>query len=654
MRAGGKISDISCALVLAASLTGGGCAGSVSDVGGNGGGQPGGSGPGARGTNPPDQQGCKIDLMPASPLSFEGLSAGPDATLKIRGVVTGVPSASYQWEWSVALADGSAVPFSMPIPGDSVIQFSLPSPGTYTIKAQLLAGIPCRGERSAIVARTGARLRSFRFHVTPPYGYDLPTRDFVVQVIGGTPSGGNHLQLLPGTRVPLQVQLETGAPVRAYVRMSDERGIVFEGQTGRPGQNLLAHVQEGTYETLIVPEGDDVAPLLLPPTPASDLSVMMGTALTVDQGITVEGMVRDADGSPLPNSKVILRAGELTSTLGDSDATGAFRVRVRPGQFSATVSPPVALGMLRAEFPIATGVTIAPSPKPAPTGAPNTGVGTASPTAATPTPELGFRLQPFRSARLTLALSGAPDSLGPTARVVIESMAPIADVATLSIGGSSHALSARIHGELTPNADGTVVASTLPRGRYKATIYPAGGAGAADAVTTVTDIDVGPGDVSVRAITLARKVTLRGMLMPGAEAAGIQVVALDMDSLLPLAFVKEAVAGGAWEMAVNPGRTYTLRALPQPGQRFARASFGRVSVAGDDVSVTARNMPDALLYTGTIVDPSLGAIVGALMQIYCLPGTPDCTDPTTPVAEAVTGELGWFQLMLPDPGVNPP
>ncbi|HET6284688.1 MAG TPA: hypothetical protein VFH73_27270 [Polyangia bacterium] len=636
------------------SLTGGGCSGYVSTSGGNAGGQPpSGSGPGGPAPGP-TYEACKIELMPASPLSFEGLSAGPDASLKVRGVVTGVPSASYQWEWSVALADGSAVPFSMPIPGDNVIQFSLPSPGTYTIKAQLLADRYCRGERSAVVARTGARLRSFRFHVTPPYGYDLPTRDFVVQVIGGTPSGGNHLQLLPGTKVPLQVRLgETGAPVRAYVRMSDERGIVFEGQTGRPGQDLLAHVQEGMYETLIVPEGDEVAPLLLPPTPASELSVMMGTALTVDQGITVEGMVRDADGSPLPDSKVILRAGELTSTLGASDATGAFRVRVRPGQFSATVSPPVALGMLRAEFPIATGVTIAPAAKPAPTGAPNT-AGTASPTAATPTPALGFRLQPFRSARLTLALSGAPDSLGPTARVVIESMAPIADVATLSIGGSSHALSARIHGELTPNADGTVVAPTLPRGRYKATIYPAGGAGAADAVTTVTDIDVGPGDVTVRAITLARKVTMRGTLMPGAEAAGIQVVALDMDSLLPLAFVKEAVAGGAWEMAVNPGRTYTLRALPQPGQRFARASFGRVSVAGDDVSVAARNMPDALLYTGTIIDPSLGGIQGALMQIYCLPGTPDCTDPNTPVAEAVTGELGLFQLMLPDPGVNPP
>lgn len=637
--------------LFAALAAGSGCAGSVgssgsSDPGAGGAGQPGNPGMGPGGA--PVNELCRIDLTAASPLSFDGLSAGPDAVLKVRGDVTGtLIAATYRFEWTVVFADGTLVPFTKPTPAENLIQFSLDQPGSYTVLARLDGGRLCQGERTVVVARTGARLRSFRFRATPPAGVRLPAQDVFIQVLGGTPSGGNRLQVARGIEVVLEVRrAEDGVFIPAYVRVTDDVGVVFEGRSGRSGQVLIAHLPTGVYQTLVVPDGD-IAPLLLPPMSATQLSQMTSQGLTLDAGIAVDGVVQNADGSPLPDSKVILRAGTLASTLAVTDAKGAFRLRARPGQFAGTVSPPVALGMMRAEVPVTTGVTI--------------------PDAASTPPTLGFRLRPFRTARLALALSGAPDSLTGETRVVVESMAPIADVATLSVGTLNHTLAARIHGELTPNAEGMVVASTLPRGRYKVTIYPAGGANAVDAVTTVSDIEVGGGgggggggtaspttEPPPQRVTLARKVNLRGSLLPGADAAGIEVVAVDVDSLLPLAFVKRVVAGGTWEMAVNPARTYTLRALPQPGQRFARASFGRVSVAAGDLSVAAQNMPDALLYSGTVVDPALQGLEGVLLQMFCVAGTPDCADPTIPVAETVSGPVGAFQLMLPDPGAATP
>ena len=63
------------------------------------------------------------------------------------------------------------------------------------------------------------------------------------------------------------------------------------------------------------------------------------------------------------------------------------------------------------------------------------------------------------------------------------------------------------------------------------------------------------------------------------------------------------------------------------------------------------------LYHGgrEILDPSLNGVGGALVQAFCTAGALDpsgtCTDTTTPVAEAVSRSDGYFQLMLPDPGV---
>jgi hypothetical protein len=157
-----------------------------------------------------------------------------------------------------------------------------------------------------------------------------------------------------------------------------------------------------------------------------------------------------------------------------------------------------------------------------------------------------------------------------------------------------------------------------------------------------------------RAVSLAAKVNIRGRLLPAPAAVGVRMLAVD-DAGLPVAAGGDARDDGAFDIAVSPLRTYALRALPRPDQPLARALFPPVSVADTDVDVQDRTMPAALPFTGRIVDPSLNGVGSALVQAFCSADTPGlgdaCADPTTPVAEAVTRSDGYFQLMLPDPGV---
>src|SRR6185369_5572309 len=84
-----------------------------------------------------------------------------------------------------------------------------------------LAAPRCSSERTVVAAAPGGRLASFRIHVTPPAGSELPAQDLERQVIGGTPSGGNALALSAGFRLPLDVRGAAGVPLAAYVRLTD-------------------------------------------------------------------------------------------------------------------------------------------------------------------------------------------------------------------------------------------------------------------------------------------------------------------------------------------------------------------------------------------------------------------------------------------------
>jgi hypothetical protein len=610
-------------LALAACSSGAGEANGPADSGSTGSGTAGSSsGGGGRGGLPM----CQVDIVPIVPASFERLEAGPTTKVRVQGDVTGTVPPSYDWSWSVSLADGTPVPVTTVGVDPSLVEFPMTTIGTYTIAVQL-TGTTCVGLRTITAVRPGAKLATFRLHVTPPSTALVPAQDLERQVTGGTPSAGNMLTLDPGLVVGFDVtRAADGTALPSYVRLTEATsGAILETRTSAAGPNTL-RVAQGTYATLVVPD-DDVAPLALPARSAGDLG---GGSLALDDGPMVTGMIVDGGGLPIKGATVVLRGGDQVSTTGTTDATGAFHVHARAGMFGLTVVSPLAAGGLEAKLAPEVGLVVA---------------------ATGPTPPLAIALQTGGLVTGSVALSGDPASLTPETRVSLSAVAPLANVGTLTIGAEApRPLAGDVRFSLHPAADGTVATGGVPPGQYELTVFPAA-ATTSDGVTKAI-LDLSKGSVGPMPMTLAKKVMLTGKLMPAAEAWGTTLVAVDVSGL-PIVSQGDAGPDGSFALAVSPRRQYQLRALPRPDQVLARASFPVVTVTDAAPAGQSYAMPPALLYAGRVVDPNLQGVATALVQAYCFATAPGCTDPTVPVAETVTRSDGTFELMLPDPDGTP-
>ncbi|HVU51372.1 MAG TPA: carboxypeptidase-like regulatory domain-containing protein [Polyangia bacterium] len=572
---------------------------------------------------------CQIDILPIVPASFDGLAASPTATVRVRGSVTGPVPMSFGWRWTVTLADGTPVPVAAVANDPSLVEFATTTVGTYTIAVELTdaPSTPCAGLRTITVAKPGAKIATFRMHVTPPTTASVPAQDLQRQVTGGTPSGGNTLALDPGIVVGFDVRRAAdGSVLPSYVRLTEATtGAVLETRTSMGGANTL-RVAQGTYGALIVPDGD-VAPVTYPPRAAAEIGA---GGLALDDGPAIAGTVADAGGAPVAGATVVLRDGDLVSTTGKTDASGAFHLRARAGTFGVTVVTPLAAGGLEARLDAAGGLVV---------------------DATAPTPPLVIKLQTGALVTGTVALSSQdPASLGTGARVAIATTAPLAGVATLAVGaGAPRALQGDVRFSLHPAADGTVSTGGVPPGRYDVTVFPAS-ASSSDAVTKAT-LDLTKGSSSLP-VALAQKVMLTGKLLPADASRGVRIVAQDQGGL-PVAAEGDAGQDGSFALAVSPFLPYLLRALPRADQALARASFPVVTVTDQAPPALDYDMPPALLFAGRVVDPSLQGVSTALVQAFCIADAPGCADATVPVAETITRSDGTFQLMLPDPDGTP-
>ena len=579
-------------------------------------------------------------IDPVLPASLVGLAPGPDAKVRVGGTITGVPGTSFDWQWTVTFADGSDVPFTHPNNSATLIEFAIPRPGSYTVRATLPGAIVCVGEKTIAANAPGARMALFRFRFVPPPG-SVPAQEKEIQVFGATPTGGNRLALAAGTVVKFDPR-DAGRTrsIPSYVRISDPAGrVIAEDHVTTVTGAVNLTLATGTYDLLAIPDAlTDVAPALITAKSPGELAAAM--PLPLDPGIAVGGTVSD-DAGPLAGATVVLRAGALPSSLGTSGADGRFSVRAAPGSYGATITRRVGDGILE--------VTLA------------AGAGLIAIDGATAAPSLNVKISQPTSATLTLALAAADmASLGDGASVVVESAAPLLNVATVTFGaGGSRAAAVLFRGVRAPVIDGatgraSVSIAGLPPAHYRATVFPAA-TGGTDAVSVADDIDMTVTTAVTHAVTLGTKVALAGRLVPATQAAGVQLTALDVAGDLPIAIAGVTQTGGAFSLAVSAGRTYRLRAQPAaaPGQPLARAIFAPVAVGAAGAVLADRQMPAALLYAGTVVDQSLQGIGGALVQVFCLDSSGDCIDPEAPLAEGVTRSDGFFRLVLPDPGADP-
>jgi hypothetical protein len=611
-----------CLAPLGLAACGASSSGRASGAGGtNGSGSAGSTG--AAGTGVPPM--CQVNILPIVPASFDGLVPGPTSTMRVRGEITGDVPPSFEWQWSVTLADDTTVPVSW-VKGSSLVEFPLASAGTYTISVAL-TNSSCAGTRTITVVRPGAKTATFRLHVTPSSTEQAPAQDFDRQVSGGTPSGRNMLALDAGFVTTLAIaRADTGEVLPSYVRLTNAAtGAVLETRTSAAGSNLL-RVPQGLYGMVVVPDGD-FAPVTFPPrTPAA----INATPVALDGGAMVQGTVSDAAGAPIAGATIVLRAGELVSTAGTTDANGAFHVRARNGTFGLTVVSPLAAGGLESKLDVDDGLIV---------------------DTTSAAPPLAIKIQPGALATGTVVLkSKDPASLGASANVTLSAMGSLAGVGTVAMGaGAPRTLEGSVHLSLHPGPDGTVTTGGVPRGMYQMTVFPAS-ASASDAVTTST-IDLQAGSAGPLAVTLAQKVMLKGKLLPTTAAAGARLFALD-GAGLPIESEGDADSDGVFALMVSPMRSYLLRASPPAGGTLASATFPAIEVKNTDKLIEDRKMPPALLYAGRVVDPGLQGVGAALVQAFCLATDPSC-DTTVPVAETVTRSDGTFQLMLPDPDGAP-
>jgi hypothetical protein len=568
-------------------------------------------------------------LVPVSALSFQDLPAAPGARLRVRAELSTGGRPEAPWAWLVTYGEGAGtVVATTPLDAEgSLVELPLEKQGKYSLSATSGA---CVLRTIAFAVQSDRRLAQFRLRLAPPPGLPFPTQEWAVQALAGTPLT-QPLVVQSGAEVVLEPHDASGkGGVSSYVRVTETRSaLTVEGHTGgAPFKALL--LAAFTYDVLLVPDGD-VAPLLQTGKTPAALNVL---PLALTPGTALTGQALDGTGKPVRDARVVLRVGALTSTVGASDAGGAFALRVRGGTFGVAVAPPPDSGLPE--------LSLGPDP------------GLPIPEAAS-AGSAEIRWATAASAPLSLVVRG-PDGVLPAAgaRVRVEHEGVLPAAATLTLRPAAgpavtRALDGLAHAAGEAGADGAVSLPALPTGRYRVTVVPADGS---EGALTSATVELGPGGATAVPIRLAAKVVLRGTLSPGDATAGTRVYATPraIDPPRPVAMAI-ADQGGAYQLAVDPGREYLVWADPPAGRGLARTLLAAVSSGPSGAEVPARTLPRALAFTSTVSgDRNQGPLPGVVIQAFCEAASPSCLDPTLPLAEAVSGPGGQFTLTLPDPG----
>jgi hypothetical protein len=632
------------ALALALALAA--CSGSsASSAGGGRGGSGGGTGSG--GGPPPDAGAqCQVNILPVIPTSFDGLTAAAGARLRVSGSVTGQPPGNFSWVWMATFADGTPVPVTMVGVSPSLVELPIDQPGSYTIEVMLDGSLPCQGRRTVVAARAGGKLASFRFRFVPPADGD-PVQEQEVQVVGGTPSGGNVIVLEAGTLVPIVTRdATTGQPAPAYVRFTDPAsGLVFETRAGTGAGASQVRLPSAAFQVLVVPD-EDLAPILLSGKRPADLAGM--GALALAPGEPVSGTVRDAHG-PVAGAHVVLRAGALPSTIATTGAAGTFTLHAAAGStYAATVTVPLS-GAASAGAGAAADGGAGMDP-----GAPMLDA-TLSDTDGVNVPSGGVAgvdvaIGNYTPAALDLVIKPlmTQEAIEAGTHALVQS-AQLSSLVTFAFGGQTHPAMAKARADLAPAGDGSLSAANLPPAGYQVTVVP--GPDMPDAITAA-NLTLPLVGATPQPLPLIQKVSMSGRLLPTASAGNIALTAIDVSGDLPFAIPGATGADGMFAIAVSPARTYKLRARPGPDRALAPAVFASLTVDPTSKPIEEQ-MPAALLYAGQVRDHSaVNGSPSTLVQVFCLAGAAGCDDPSTALAETVTASDGSFSLSLPDPGTN--
>jgi hypothetical protein len=559
---------------------------------------------------------CLVTLARADGGSFAGLVAGPGEVLRVHATATGYLGTA-KWDWTITIVGQKTTTL---LDAGSTIDIELATPGDYRIRADV-EGVPECNRGAAfpfVVDEPGPP--SFVFRVTPPSSSHLGILEKKI------PATATDLQLQPvlelgGSDTVRVVDLtpldSLHFPLASYVRLTSP-GLSFNIESYTKGGPFLpALVTDRLYDLLIIPDGA-VAPQLLSG-PLNDIT----QRLAVSDGISIMGTARDDSDHPVVDARVLLRKGDVPSTVGPSDASGRFTVRARAGTLSAVVVPPPGSGLPEARVPSTPGIDLREG---------TTGMTLDMKWAKSPAGPLALRV---------LGTDGATPVAG--ARVHVESSAELPSVGTLTVRVSGVeiplAATGTVRADAMTDAKGVAALGVLRAGDYRVTVAPPdSGSTAATTAATLTL----PAAGLTRDVRLAPLVMVTGLLTPAAMAAGSRVTALDQGILAPTTQASAIVdANGNYALALSSSRKYELLVEPPVGRGLARSVFAILN-PGESPAPSA--VPVALPWSGTVTTLGNG-VGGAVVQVFCL----SCLDTKLPVAQGISQADGTLDLLLPAP-----
>lgn len=590
---------------------------------------------------------CPLDIGSLTTSELTRVVAGPNAEVVLQARVRpGEMRAGSTFAWSVQLQN-SLTSVASEDQGTSEFRFPVQQPGTYLVS---LTGTvddkTCTVTRVLLAVNANERTTDLCLRVLPPPNLGLLPREEPLTLTSGAETQQN-LELRPAVDVTIAPQRDSPAGsvvVPAFVSISSTTSSFrWESHTQNAQGTVAAFKAQLDgwlgYNVLIVPDGDTLAPLLLANKNLVELKTM--PPLKLPEGTAIRGHVKRA-GVAVAKARLLMRNGGVPSTLGISDATGAFVLRSTKGMFSAIIRGDEGSSLPDLILDESQGLAV---------------------------PEFGsledvnISWASLQASNLALQIH---DPVGTTpvagVEVQMERSAPIENAGTLQVGTTTaRPLRGTVLRRAITDGNGAITFEGLPVGQYNLLLTPPRAPGLA---RTAMTIDVGVQNASVMR-GLAAPVKVRGALLPLAAAAGATMQAFDTGASADPPFTAKVGPDGGYMLALPPYRTYRLRVLPLPATGYPNASLGEVGVQGADMTIAvARTLEAATRITGTIRSAT-GALGGSITQLFCVGKSFDCvascgwqasaasstgaSDAAIPLSEVRTDNAGRFVLLGADP-----
>ena len=568
-----------------------------------------------------------------SSVSLAPMMPTAPAVIVATGSISGPASGQNGFEWSVRKeGDPSFDPMAMG-DGTSTLTVSAPTDGLYTVTLfGDRGGTTCSsGSAQVNVLDDGAGSAFYRLRVVPGPSLGAPIQEHVRQVSGSTSTtfsvGG--IALDSGFHIVGELRDSSNAPVAAYLRFTGIGDIdpmateTFSSALGVYDVRLGA----GTYDVLMVPQDNSLAPVELTGIAVNNLS-----GLFVTPASPINGSVLDPSGAAIMGATVSLRIDGVPTTIATTDPAGAFSVLGHVGGTTTIhVVPPASSGLPTLDLDASANLVAAE----------------------------GEALAIQYASTLTSRTLSAPVRMkdgvtpAPDARVTFVARS-LAGAGSVSPGGAA-ALPMRGSRRATAVADGAgdLPPTPLPDAIYDVIVEPAAGAPAAEGVSLAM-VDLQLAMPNPPMISLASWATISGAAIDGA-ALGLDAIRVTAIPTGLLAGTTTAAASattdnGAYALLVAGGGSYDL-VFDASDYAQARARLTvQAGAAGQTTTAPSVEMPDALEVTGSIELGGNG-IAGVSITLLCY----ECAgamEASLPVAEAVSELDGSFSLAVPNPGVS--